>query len=74
VRYLKALLLFLVIVGGLNWLLVGVANLDLVAAVTGSSFGQTNILSSLVYVLVGVAALALVPTLLQWVISDERPA
>jgi hypothetical protein len=74
VRYLKALLLFLVIVGGLNWLLVGLANLDLVAAVTGSSFGQTNILSSLVYVLVGVAALALVPTLLQWVISDERPA
>jgi uncharacterized membrane protein YuzA (DUF378 family) len=74
VRYLKALFLLLVIVGGLNWLLVGLANLDLVAAVTGSSFGQTNILSSLVYVLVGVSALALVPTLLQWVTSDERAA
>ena len=73
-RYLKALFLLLVIVGGLNWLLVGVANLDLVAAVTGTSFGQTNILSSLVYVLVGVSALALVPTLLQWVTSDERAA
>ena len=71
-RYLKALFLLLVIVGGLNWLLVGVANLDLVAALTGSSFGQTNILSSLVYVLVGISAVALLPTLLQWVTSDGR--
>jgi len=74
VRYLKALFLLLVIVGGLNWLLVGVANFDLVAALTGSSFGQTNILSSLIYVLVGVSAVALLPTLLQWVTSDERVA
>jgi uncharacterized membrane protein YuzA (DUF378 family) len=74
VRYLKALLLLLVIVGGINWLLVGVANIDLVATLTGSSFGQTNILSSLVYVVVGIAALALVPTLFQWVTSDERAA
>jgi uncharacterized membrane protein YuzA (DUF378 family) len=75
VRYLKALFLFLLIVGGLNWLLVGVANFDLVAALTGSSFGQTNILSSLVYVLVGVSAVALLPTLLQWVTTrDERVA
>jgi hypothetical protein len=72
VRYLKALFLLLVIVGGVNWLLVGVANFDLVAALTGSSFGQTNVLSSLVYVLVGVSAVALLPTLLQWVTSDER--
>ena len=73
-RYLKALFLLLVIVGGLNWLLVGVANFDLVAAITGSSFGQTNILSSLIYVLVGVSAVALLPTLLQWVSADERAA
>ncbi|HUP55200.1 MAG TPA: DUF378 domain-containing protein [Methylomirabilota bacterium] len=71
-RYLKALFLLLLIVGGVNWLLVGVAKFDLVAAVTGSSFGQTNVLSSLVYVLVGVSAVALLPTLLQWVTSDER--
>ncbi len=71
-RYLKTLFLLLVIVGGLNWLLVGVANFDLVATLTGSSFGQTNILSSLVYVLVGVSAVALLPTLLQWVTSGER--
>ena len=71
-RYLKALFLLLLIVGGVNWLLVGVAKFDLVAAITGSSFGQTNVLSSLVYVLVGVSAVALLPTLLQWVTSDER--
>jgi uncharacterized protein len=74
VRYLKALFLLLVIVGGLNWLLVGLAGIDLVAAITGSSFGQTNVLSSLVYILVGVSALALLPTLLQWVTADERAA
>ena len=73
-RYLKALFLLLVIVGGVNWLLVGVAKFDLVAALTGSSFGQTNILSSLIYVLVGVSAVALLPTLFQWVTSDERAA
>jgi uncharacterized membrane protein YuzA (DUF378 family) len=74
VRYLKALFLLLLIVGGLNWLLVGVAGFDLVAAITGSSFGQTNVLSSVIYILVGVSAVALLPTLLQWVTADERAA
>ena len=73
-RYFKALFLLLVIVGGLNWLLVGVAKFDLVAALTGDSFGQTNVVSSLVYILVGVSAVALLPTLLQWVTADDRAA
>ena len=71
-RYLKALFLLLVIVGGLNWLLVGLAGIDLVAAITGSSFGQTNVLSSLIYILVGISAVALLPTLVQWFAADER--
>ncbi len=62
-RYVNALALLLVIVGGVNWLLVGAAKFDLVASITGSSFGQTNILSSIVYVLVGVAAVWLLPVL-----------
>ena len=41
----------LVIVGALNWGLVGVANFNLVAAL----FGQ-GVLASIVYTLVGVAA------------------
>ena len=65
-RYLNALFLLLVIVGGVNWLLVGVANFDLVAAITGASFGETNALSSVVYVLVGISAIALLPVLGRW--------
>lgn len=73
-RYLKVLFLLLVIVGGLNWLLVGVAGFDLVAAISGSSFGQTNVVSSVIYILVGISAVALLPTLVAWVTADERSA
>jgi uncharacterized protein len=72
-RYLQALALLLVIVGGVNWLLVGVAKIDLVAALTGVSFGETNAISTIVYVLVGLGAVALVPTLLRWVTADASP-
>jgi uncharacterized membrane protein YuzA (DUF378 family) len=61
--YLKGLALLLVIVGGLNWLLVGVMQFDLVATITGSSFGETNVISTVVYALVGISAIALIPTL-----------
>ena len=74
-RYLKSLFLTLVIVGGLNWLLVGIAKFDLVAAFTGNEFGETSILSSIVYVLVGISAIGLLPVLAQWFGSgDERTA
>ncbi len=73
-QYLKALALLLVIVGGANWLLVSVAQFDLVAALTGSEFGEVNILSQVVYALVGVAAIALIPTLVSWVARDEAVA
>jgi uncharacterized protein len=72
VRYLKALFLLLVIVGGVNWLLVGLAKIDLVAALTGAEFGQTNMISSVIYVLVGVSAIALVPTLIRWLSSGDE--
>lgn len=45
--------LILTIIGGLNWLLVGVADFDLVAAI----FGPGSTLARIVYVLVGFAAL-----------------
>jgi uncharacterized protein len=73
-RYLNAIALLLVIVGGLNWLLVGIAQFDLVAAITGATFGETNLLSSIVYILVGLAALALVPALIRWTTGPEEPA
>ena len=45
--------LILLIVGGLNWLLVGAFNFDLVAAL----FGEMSPLSRIVYILVGLSAL-----------------
>jgi uncharacterized membrane protein YuzA (DUF378 family) len=70
-RYVNALALLLVIVGAVNWLLVGVAKFDLVAAITGTSFGQTNALSSVVYILVGVAGVILLPVLARWATASE---
>ena len=72
-RVLRPLFLLLVIVGGLNWLLVGVAKVDLVAALTGNSFGETSVLSSAIYILVGISAIGLIPVLFRWLTaSDER--
>jgi uncharacterized protein len=67
VRYINALALVLVIVGAVNWLLVGLGRIDLVAAITGSQFGQTNLVSSVIYVVVGLSGIALLPTLARWV-------
>ena len=46
----------LLIIGGLNWGLVAVANFDLVATIFGLDFGQTNVATRIVYGLVGLAA------------------
>lgn len=45
--------LILIIVGGLNWGLVGVFKFDLVAAI----FGEMSVVARIVYILVGVAAI-----------------
>ncbi|MGB9928091.1 MAG: DUF378 domain-containing protein [Methanosarcina sp.] len=50
------LALLLVIVGGLNWGLVGLLDLDLVATL----FGEGSALSRIVYILVGLAALYMI--------------
>ena len=64
-RYLTAGALLLVIVGAVNWLLVGVARRDLVATVTGDKFGETNRISSIIYSLVGFAGLGLIPHIIR---------
>ncbi|MFH1663844.1 MAG: DUF378 domain-containing protein [archaeon] len=48
--------LVLVIIGGLNWGLVGIANMDLVKII----FGSIPVLAQLVYVLVGLSALYMI--------------
>jgi uncharacterized protein len=51
--------LTLVVVGAVNWGLVGLAQFDLVAALFG---GETASLSRIVYTLVGIAGVALAAT------------
>ena len=55
-KKLDVLAATLVIVGGLNWGLVAVAEFDLVATLVGLSFGETNAVSRVVYGLVGLGA------------------
>jgi uncharacterized protein len=52
-RLVNTLTLVLLIVGGLNWGLVGIFGFDLVAAL----FGEMSPLSRIVYTLVGLSAL-----------------
>jgi uncharacterized protein len=52
-RIVNIVTLVLLIVGGLNWGLVGLFGFDLVAAL----FGQMSALSQIVYTLVGLSAL-----------------
>ncbi len=48
------LALILVIIGALNWGLVGLFNVDLVATIFG---GQTAVLSRIIYTLVGLGGI-----------------
>ncbi|MCE4553123.1 DUF378 domain-containing protein [Roseateles cellulosilyticus] len=52
-RVTSLVALVLLVIGGLNWALVGLFNLDFVAAV----FGPMTLASRIVYVAVGLAAL-----------------
>lgn len=55
-KALNIITLVLLVVGGLNWGLVGAAKFDLVATIAGLEFGQTSWFSSAVYLLVGLSA------------------
>lgn len=53
-RTLNVIALALLIIGGLNWLLVGLFEFDLVAAIFG---GSDSWLSRAIYVIVGLCAI-----------------
>lgn len=53
-KTLNIVALTLLIVGGLNWLLVGLFQYDLVAGIFG---GQDSMLSRIIYVIVGICAI-----------------
>jgi uncharacterized protein len=69
-KFINILTLILLIVGGLNWGLVGLFNFDLVAAL----FGASSALARLVYILVGLSAAWQVVRLLSTTGSAELVA
>ncbi len=52
-KVLYYIALTLVIIGAINWLLIGLFNFDLVATI----FGTMSVMSRIIYVLVGIAGL-----------------
>ena len=64
-KVLKSVALLLIIVGGLNWGLVGLFEFNLV----DSLFGEASVLSRVVYSLVGLAA---VYALIDWIAELTR--
>jgi uncharacterized protein len=57
----------LVVIGALNWGLVGLFHLDVVATLVGRHYGETSPLSSAIYILVALAGL-------YEAVSDNRSA
>ena len=51
---LKKIALILVIIGAINWLLVGAFELDLVATIFGST---TSMIAKIVYIIIGICGL-----------------
>ena len=55
---LAIICLILVVVGALNWGLVGLFKFDLVALIAGGKkFGEVNALSRIIYVIVAIAGI-----------------
>ena len=52
-KVLYYIALTLVIIGAINWLLIGLFNFDLVATI----FGAMSVMSRIIYILVGIAGL-----------------
>ena len=59
-KTLQRIALVLVIIGAINWGLIGFFRFDLVAAIFG---GQTSAISRIIYALVGLSGLACLPLL-----------
>lgn len=60
--------LVLVIIGAINWGLIGFFRFDLVAYIFG---GQTSVLSRIIYALVGLAGLISIPILMKPLNEEE---
>ncbi|GIO25005.1 DUF378 domain-containing protein [Oceanobacillus sp. J11TS1] len=75
-KTLHAIAVTLLVIGGINWGLIGFFQFDLVSAIFG---GQTAILSRIIYGLVGISAIYYLTTLFSGVgetmqDTDDLPA
>jgi uncharacterized membrane protein YuzA (DUF378 family) len=70
-KAVNTITLILVIVGGINWGLMGLFQLDLVASIFG---GPSSAMSRLVYILVGLSALWQLYPLTRALQTDEAHA
>lgn len=70
-KALNSITLILVIVGALNWLLVGAFEFDLVATIGGIDFGEVNIFTRIIYILVGLSALVQLGNLMQILQAED---
>ncbi len=57
-RVLKIISYILIIIGALNWALVGIFNIDLVALL----FGEMTLFARIIYILIGFAAIVSIAT------------
>ena len=71
-RKIEVVPIALVVVGALNWGLVAIAEFDLVAAIAGLEFGETNAFTRVIYGLVGVSGIWLAVRVLQLLGGRER--
>jgi uncharacterized protein len=71
-KKLDAVALLLAVVGALNWGLVALAEFDLVAAIAGLEFGQTNGFTRVIYGLVGLSGLWLAARSFELVRGRDR--
>lgn len=68
-RTLQRIALILVIIGAVNWGLIGFFSFDLVASIFG---GQDPFLSRVIYSLVGLSGLVCLTLFIPWDESDEN--
>jgi uncharacterized protein len=73
-KSLDLVTLVLVIIGALNWGLVGLFEVDLVATIVGEDFGETNVLSRILYILVALSGIYQVSTLARLASDDTERA
>ena len=59
----------LLIIGGLNWLLVGLFSFNIVSAI----FGTMSVWSRIIYVLVGISAIVILFRLREFTQGGSRP-